>query len=198
MTQVGEVEALVLGAAFDPPHHGHFTMASEALRQGLARRVYLVPCGTHSFGKQMRDPSDRLAMTELLAAELNKQHPGTTTCLDLEIARGGTSYAFDTLETLAAGARVGWLMGSDQLSNFHKWHRYQELLDRYPVLVYPRAGYPLTPWYPGMQAITGGPLVTTSSSEVRSCAAAGQSTRELTFATITDYIAAQHLYETTE
>jgi nicotinate-nucleotide adenylyltransferase len=197
MKQMTNPAALVLGAAFDPPHWGHFTMASEVLRQGIARQIYLVPCGRHNFGKQMSASSHRLAMTELLAQELNRVYPGSTRVLDLEITRDGISYAYDTLETLGSTESVGWLMGSDQLPTFHQWYRYLDLLKRYPVFVYPRAGYPLAPWYQEMQAVAG-PLVTTSSSEVRAHTAAGHSIRELTFATITDYIAQHRMYETLE
>ena len=37
------------------------------------------------------------------------------------------------------------LIGSDNAACFNQWIAYQEILERYPVLVYPREGHPAQP-----------------------------------------------------
>jgi nicotinate (nicotinamide) nucleotide adenylyltransferase len=49
------------------------------------------------------------------------------------------------------GTNYSFLMGSDQLPNFHKWQHYRELLQQMTFHVYPRCDYPMEPLYPGMK-----------------------------------------------
>ena len=64
---------------------------------------------------------------------------------DLE-ARLGTVRTADTvarLQALYPGVRFVWLMGADNLVQFHLWERWQEILWRVPVGVLARPGWGL-------------------------------------------------------
>jgi len=65
----------------------------------------------------------------------------------VELEREGPSFTIDTLDGLAAGrgrpdggAAVLFVVGSDAFQEIRTWSRYEQLLDRHPVLVHRRAG----------------------------------------------------------
>lgn len=66
------MKVTIFGAAFDPPHLGHQSIALSLLDQGLADSVWLLPVREHAFGKKLAPENDRLAMVELLANEVRK------------------------------------------------------------------------------------------------------------------------------
>ena len=61
---------------------------------------------------------------------------------DLE-ARLKTRYTFETIARLQAmypGVKFVWLMGADNLVQFHRWERWQDILRAVPVAVLARPG----------------------------------------------------------
>ena len=56
----------------------------------------------------------------------------------------GTRYTLDTLRGLKARyprAQFIWLMGSDNLAQFHRWRRWREIARTMPIAVIARPGY---------------------------------------------------------
>jgi nicotinate-nucleotide adenylyltransferase len=113
----GQVVGL-LGGSFDPPHEGHVQITREALRRfGLDRLWWLVSPGN----------------------PLKAQGPAPT---DLE-ARIGTRYTAETLRWLIRhrpGVRFVWLMGADNLAQFHRWQDWERIMEMVPVGVLARPG----------------------------------------------------------
>ena len=69
------------------------------------------------------------------------QHPKVEVT-DIE-ARLGTRYTAETLAALQAqypGVRFVWLMGADNLAQFHLWQDWQDIMARVPVGVLARPG----------------------------------------------------------
>ncbi|MFA5582405.1 MAG: hypothetical protein WDA25_10685, partial [Paracoccaceae bacterium] len=61
---------------------------------------------------------------------------------DIE-ARLGTRYTAETLESLFArypGVRFVWLMGADNLAQFHRWERWRWIMENVPIGVIARPG----------------------------------------------------------
>ena len=56
----------------------------------------------------------------------------------------GTRYTVDTLDALLArhsGARLVWIMGADNLAEFHRWKDWSGVFERVPVAVFDRPTY---------------------------------------------------------
>ena len=65
---------------------------------------------------------------------------------DLEIQRGGTSYAIDTIREYKSdqdcdSRELFYLIGSDSLQTFHTWKEPREILDECQVIVALRPGF---------------------------------------------------------
>ena len=65
----------------------------------------------------------------------------------LEIERNQPSYTIDTMRTLRQSApdtRFIWLIGSDQLANFHTWRDWRDILTNTHIAVAQRAGHEIS------------------------------------------------------
>ena len=128
----------LLGGSFDPAHDGHVHITREALRRiGLDRVWWLVSPGNPLKSRQ---PAPIAVRMERARAMLGDDPRVVVT--DLE-ARLGTRATVDTITKLQAlypGVRFVWLMGADNLVQFHRWARWRDILARVPVAVMARPG----------------------------------------------------------
>jgi len=127
----------LFGGSFDPPHAGHVHVSREALKRfGLDRVWWLVSPGNPLKPNGPAPLDRRMAAARALVA-----HPRIVVT-DVE-ARIGTRYTAETIERLIAlypGVRFVWLMGADNLAQFHRWQRWRCILDTVPVGVLARPG----------------------------------------------------------
>src|SRR3989338_3810659 len=125
----GMVIGLLCGS-FDPAHEGHAHITREAIkRMGLDRVWWLVSPGNPLKARQPAPMADRLARAQ---AVMDDPRVDVT---DLE-ARLGTRATYDTLRRLQAiypGVRFVWLMGADNLVQFHRWGHWRDILRAVPV-----------------------------------------------------------------
>lgn len=180
----------LFGGAFDPPHLGHLHVAQSMLDQHICDEVWFVPVKQHPFGKEIPENGRRENMLKLVITQGMK--------IDrYELEHPGKSYSFGTLEALSKQYpehQFSWVIGTDNLTEFHKWYKFEELLQKYTVYVYPRHGYPFEPWYPGMQKIEQVEEVRISSTEVREKVRNTQPIADLVDPAVEQYIRDNNLY----
>jgi len=127
----------LLGGSFDPPHAGHVHISRQALRQfGLDRVWWLVSPGNPL---KVDGPAD--FVRRMAACRAIVDHPRIV-ATDIE-ARFGTAYTAETLARLLPlypGVRFVWLMGADNLAQFHRWDDWRGIFALVPVGVLARPG----------------------------------------------------------
>jgi nicotinate-nucleotide adenylyltransferase len=162
----------------------------------------MLPVGHHRFAKDIVSAEHRLAMLALLKSSLVRQH-GTSwedkiALEEYEIRQATESQTYATLTFLAKNYPehdFSFLIGSDNLAQFHLWHHYQEMLSAYPFYVYPRTGYPLQPLYAGMIPLQGFIESTVSSTAVREALLEGEDDHLLLEPSISKYIQKEGLFQ---
>jgi nicotinate-nucleotide adenylyltransferase len=127
----------LLGGSFDPAHEGHVHITREALkRMGLDQVWWLVTPGNPLKARQPAPLADRLAR-----AQAAMRHPKVkVTALEASL---GTRTTVDTVARLQAiypGVTFVWLMGADNLVQFHRWDRWRDILRSVAVGVLARPG----------------------------------------------------------
>ncbi|MDC0012588.1 nicotinate-nucleotide adenylyltransferase [Octadecabacter sp.] len=134
--RAGQVVGL-LGGSFDPAHDGHVHITKAALeRFGLDRVWWLISPANPLKTRGPAPIGERMA-----AAKSVMQHPRVTVT-DIE-ERLGTRYTAQTIVALQAaypGVHFVWLMGADNLAQFHRWQDWREIMERVPVGVLARPG----------------------------------------------------------
>ncbi|MEO0907926.1 MAG: nicotinate-nucleotide adenylyltransferase [Pseudomonadota bacterium] len=129
----------LLGGSFNPAHGGHrritrFTI--EAL--GLDQAWWLVSPGNPLKPRAGMAPlGARLRSAQAQA----RRAPIIPTAIEREL---GTRYTLDTLRALKRRypkRDFVWLMGSDNLAQFHRWKNWREIARTMPIAVIARPGY---------------------------------------------------------
>jgi nicotinate-nucleotide adenylyltransferase len=187
---------ILFGGAFDPPHLGHQAVSRALLNQGIADQVWYVPAKEHPFSKPMNKPKHRLAMLKLIIDDPRLKIE------QYELGKEGVSYSRDTLDFLSAKYpqhTFSWVIGSDNLRDFHKWgdsqgRDYLDLLKHYRFYVYPRKDFPFKPLYEQMIPLKNVKEVAISSTEIRQKVKTGQSVTDLINPSVASYIIQQKLY----
>lgn len=133
-TEAGQRIGL-LGGSFDPPHQGHVHISRQALRRfGLDRVWWLV-----SPGNPLKRDGPANFQRRLAACRALVDHPRIHVS-DVE-ARFNTRYTAETLVRLrpaCPGVRFVWLMGADNLRQFHLWEDWRGIIETLPVGVLAR------------------------------------------------------------
>ncbi|WP_299044210.1 nicotinate-nucleotide adenylyltransferase [uncultured Tateyamaria sp.] len=136
MARPGQIIGL-LGGSFDPAHDGHVHITREAMKRfGLTHVWWLV-----SPGNPLKAKGPAPLATRMDRARTLMQHPRVTVT-DVE-ARLGTRYTAETLSLLmqrCPGVRFVWLMGADNLAQFHRWQDWTWIMENVPVGVLARPG----------------------------------------------------------
>ncbi|MGJ8621203.1 MAG: nicotinate-nucleotide adenylyltransferase [Yoonia sp.] len=132
----GQIVGL-LGGSFDPPHAGHVHISRAALKRfGLDQLWWLV-----SPGNPLKANGPAPIAERMRAARAIMQHPRVTVT-DLEVGLG-TRYTAQTIAALQQrypGVRFVWLMGADNLAQFHRWQDWRWIMDNVAIGVMARPG----------------------------------------------------------
>lgn len=136
LARPGQVVGL-LGGSFDPAHGGHVHITREALKRfGLDQVWWLL-----SPGNPLKAHGPAPLAARLDRARQIMDHPRVHIS-DFE-AQAGTRYTAETLIELHVshpGVRFVWLMGADNLAQFHRWDRWRWIMETVPVGVLARPG----------------------------------------------------------
>lgn len=132
----------LFGGSFNPPHAGHALVAEIALRAlGLDQLWWMVTPGNPlKSGRELAPLAERLAKSERLAEDPRIK----VTALE---AAFHVRYTADTLALVRArnpGVDFVWVMGADNLAQFHRWQSWREIALTMPIAVIDRPGSTLS------------------------------------------------------
>jgi nicotinate-nucleotide adenylyltransferase len=134
----------LLGGSFNPAHAGHLYVAEVARKRLHLDYIWFLvaPQNPLKLSSETAPLEQRLAGVRALAGRHRR-----LVVTDLE-QKLGTRYTIDTLKALNARfprVRFVWLMGSDNLEQFHCWRRWTQIAALVPVAVVLRPGSVLAP-----------------------------------------------------
>ena len=129
----------ILGGSFNPAHEGHLAISRAAMKRLRLDQIWWLV----SPQNPLKSRDDMAAIDRRLDAARSWARDPRIWVSDLE-AELGTSYTVDTIAALTARAPAThfvWLMGADNLAQFSKWRRWQQVFATVPVAVYARAPF---------------------------------------------------------
>lgn len=132
----------LFGGSFNPPHEGHRLVARIAIRcLGLDQLWWMVTPGNPLKSSRHLAPlAERIALSEQIADDPKIR----VTAFELML---GSSYTAQVLERVKArNGRVHfvWIMGADNLRDFHRWQNWQKIAMTFPIAVIDRPGATLS------------------------------------------------------
>ena len=130
----------LLGGSFNPAHAGHRRISLEAIeRLGLRELWWLV-----SPGNPLKEGASDMAplVTRYASARMMARRSRIVpTAIEAKL---GTRYTADTLRELQRrfpNRRFIWIMGADNLAQFHLWRDWRRIARAMPIAVIARPGY---------------------------------------------------------
>jgi nicotinate-nucleotide adenylyltransferase len=128
----------LLGGSFNPPHEGHVLATRLALRRLRLDRVWWLV----TPGNPLKSQDELAALQKRVAAARRLVAGPRVAVTDIE-ARIGSRYTYETLAWLKRRApcvHFVWIMGADNLQQFHRWRHWRAIADLVPIVVVDRPG----------------------------------------------------------
>ena len=129
----------LFGGSFNPAHRGHRSVSRSAIRAlALDELWWLVSPGNPLKPVQDMAP---LPVRFASARRMARRLPIRVTAIEREL---GTRYTVGTLAALIArypDRRFIWIMGADNLAQFHRWRHWRKIAQTIPIAVVSRPGY---------------------------------------------------------
>jgi nicotinate-nucleotide adenylyltransferase len=128
----------LFGGSFNPVHEGHRLVAEQTLQklQLDALWVLVTP------GNPLKDQAELAPLAERVAATRAVMEHPRIRVTGFEAAHGFT-YSWQTimfLKKTLKDRRFVWIMGADNLVDFHRWERWRDIVAMLPIAVYVRPG----------------------------------------------------------
>jgi nicotinate-nucleotide adenylyltransferase len=128
----------LLGGSFNPPHEAHRAISLFAIKRLQLDRVWWLvspgnPLKEHGF---LRSLEQRV----MAARQMANDGRIDISCLESVI---GTQYTADTMSYLrrrVSGLRLVWIMGADNLAQFHRWQNWRRIASAVPLAIIDRPG----------------------------------------------------------
>jgi nicotinate-nucleotide adenylyltransferase len=126
----------LLGGSFNPPHDAHRAISLFAMKRLKLDRVWwlVTPGNPLKEGGGLRDLEQRTEAARRIARDPRID----VSCLESVI---GTRYTVDTINYLSrrlSGLRLVWIMGADNLAQFHRWQNWRRIASEVPIAVIDR------------------------------------------------------------
>jgi nicotinate-nucleotide adenylyltransferase len=123
----------LLGGAFDPPHHGHVSLAREAVARFDVDRLLVLVVAAPGHKPVETGLEPRLALARAAFADVPRA----------EVTADEHAFTVDSLrERGVTPAEAVFFVGADEFADFLSWRDPDGVLERVRLAVATRPGYP--------------------------------------------------------
>ena len=128
----------ILGGSFDPAHNGHLKISKEAIKQLKLKKVIWAITKKNPFKKKSKTSlSQRINYCKKI---IGKKHSISVRFYEDKIKSNKTITLINHV-LKNNKYEIYFLMGADNLINFHKWHKWKIISEKCKIIVFDRTGY---------------------------------------------------------
>jgi len=189
-------ETGIFSGSFNPLHAGHLILANYICEFTSLDEVWFVvtPHNPLKEAGGLLDDALRLEMVRLALEDYDR-----IIVSDAEFHMPRPSYTIDTLSRLSGehpDRNFTLIIGGDNWVRFDQWKEYQQLMERFQILVYPRLGEEvIIPHnYSNTIQLVHAPVVEISSTFIRNSISEGRDMRAFLPVKVYDFILKNGLY----
>ena len=128
----------ILGGSFDPAHKGHLAISKEAVKRFKLKKVIWAITKKNPFKKKSSlDLVNRIKICKKILKKIK----------NIEVKfyedkiKSNKTISLINYFTKDKKNEIYFIMGADNLINFHKWHKWQIISKKCNIIVYDRYGY---------------------------------------------------------
>jgi len=136
--KINKIKIGILGGSFDPAHKGHLIISKEALKKFNLRSVIWAITNQNPFKeKSTNDLRKRIVICKKV---IGKNKSIKVKYFEDILSSDKTA---DLIDYLYKNKKyeLFFLMGADNLINFHKWYKWKNILKKSELIVFDRHGY---------------------------------------------------------
>ena len=128
----------ILGGSFDPAHKGHLAISKEAKKRfkikkiiwAITRKNPLKTVSKTPISKRIKDCKGIIKLNTFIKVKFYEEIIKSNKTIDL------INYLKKNKDL-----EIFFLMGADNLINFHKWHKSKSIAEKCNIIVFDRHGY---------------------------------------------------------
>ena len=128
----------ILGGSFDPAHKGHLAISKEAAKRFKLESIVWAITKKNPFKK-------RSSSNVISRIRYCKKVIGTTKLIKVKFFEDliKSNKTINLINYLNKNKKIEiyFLMGADNLINFHKWHKWKDISKKCKIIVFDRHGY---------------------------------------------------------
>tara|TARA_B100000886_G_scaffold244052_1_gene171443 strand:- start:156 stop:677 length:522 start_codon:yes stop_codon:yes gene_type:complete len=128
----------VLGGSFDPAHKGHLAISKEAIKRFKLKKII--------WAITKKNPFKKLSNLSLLTrVKYCKKIIGNNNLIKVkfyeDIIKSNKTIKLISYLNRNKKNEIYFLMGADNLINFHKWYKWKDISQKCNIIVFDRHGY---------------------------------------------------------
>ena len=128
----------LLGGSFDPPHKGHLFISLEAKKILKLDEVWWLVTPKNPL--KISEPASYVERVDN-CKNITRNFPIKIQEIEKNIH---SDYSYKTINYILKhynNIKFFWLMGADNLINFHKWEKWQMIFNNMSIVIFRRHGY---------------------------------------------------------
>ena len=128
----------ILGGSFDPAHKGHLTISKEAINRfdlkkiiwAITKKNPLKAVSKTPISKRIKDCKKLIGLNDFIKVKFYEDIINSNKTIDL------INYLKKN-----KNLEIFFIMGADNLINFHKWYKSKSITEKCNIVVFDRHGY---------------------------------------------------------
>ena len=128
----------ILGGSFDPAHKGHLAISKEAIKRLDLKKIVWAITKKNPFKKKSK-------VSVMNRINYCKKIIGNNSLIKVkfyeDIIKSNKTINLINYVSKNKGNEIYFLMGADNLINFHKWHKWKSISQKCNIIVFDRHGF---------------------------------------------------------
>jgi len=136
--KIEKIKVGILGGTFDPAHKGHLEISKQAKKRfGLKNIVWAITKQNPFKDESKSNLRNRIQFAKKI---IGKNNYIKVRFYEKKI---GSNKTIDLIKYLTKKKQneIYFIMGADNLINFHKWYKWKSIIKKCNILVFDRQGY---------------------------------------------------------
>ena len=128
----------ILGGTFDPAHKGHLEISKQAKKRFKLKNIVWAITKKNPFKNESKSNlTSRMQFAKRIIGKINYIR------VKFYEKKIGSNRTVDLIKYLSKEEKneIYFIMGADNLINFHKWHKWKSIVKKCNLLVFDRQGY---------------------------------------------------------